>query len=223
MSRIALVAIALVATTLALPAHAQLGGLLKKATGNSSNSPTSSSTPPDAAAQDALVQRFARSQGYSVDAQIAFAEAFGLSDQVKLLEAERIAMSSGAADVSKMKKTQSVTENAQAAIDARLAEEPKLNDEARGHYADGLVSLLQAVNEGRSLPAEASSFSNGIAGGNALQIATLSRKMAAGAWVAKEVPGYVKGLYSSSKQAMTFARSNKVKLPPNADSMLDNL
>ena len=46
---------------------------------------------------------------------------------------------------------------------------------------------------------------------------------AAGAWVAKESPGYLKGLYSSSKAALTFAKASKIKVPGNAESMLDSL
>jgi hypothetical protein len=57
----------------------------------------------------------------------------------------------------------------------------------------------------------------------ATQMATVGRKLAAGAWVPKESPGYLEGLYSSSKAAMTFARASKIKLPSNADSMLDGL
>jgi len=41
--------------------------------------------------------------------------------------------------------------------------------------------------------------------------------------VAKESPGYLKGLYSSSKAALTFARAAKIKVPGNAESMLDSL
>ena len=56
-----------------------------------------------------------------------------------------------------------------------------------------------------------------------MQAATMGRKLMAGAWVAKESPGYVRGLYSSSKSAMTFARAARISVPDNADSMLDSL
>ena len=54
-------------------------------------------------------------------------------------------------------------------------------------------------------------------------MATLGRKLMAGAWVAKESPGFAKGLYSSTRAALTFAQKNKVKAPSNADALLDGL
>ena len=57
----------------------------------------------------------------------------------------------------------------------------------------------------------------------AIQMATLGRKLMAGAWVAKESPGFAKGLYSSTRAALTFAQKNKVKAPSNADALLDGL
>jgi len=57
----------------------------------------------------------------------------------------------------------------------------------------------------------------------ATQMATVGRKLAAGAWVAKESPGFIQGLYGSTKSAVTFAKKSKVKVPSNADSMLDSI
>ena len=71
-------------------------------------------------------------------------------------------------------------------------------------------NLLLALEEARLISRQGSEF-------------TLGRKLVAGAWVAKESPGYLKGLYDTSKSAMTFARASKIKVPGNADAMLDGL
>ncbi len=220
MIRKTLIALAL-ATTFAAPAHAQFGKLKDLAGGGSSSS--SSSAAPSEADQEALVRRFAASQSHSLEAQTAFAKAFGLAEQVQLLEAERQALSSGSVNVDQMKKSVSVSEAAQAAIDERVAAKPELSAESKQHYTDGLIALAASAVEGQKLSGEASNFANGMKNLGATQLATVGRKLVAGAWVAKESPGYLKGLYSSSKAALTFARASKIKVPGNAESLLDTL
>ncbi len=220
MIRKTLIALA-IATAFTAPAHAQFGKLKDLAGGGSSSSASSSA--PSEADQEALVRRFVASQSHSLQAQSSFAQAFGLAEQVKLLEAERMALSSGSVNVDQMKKSVSVSEAAQAAIDERVAAQPELSAESKQHYAEGLVSLVASAAEGQKLSGESSNFANGMKNLGATQLATVGRKLAAGAWVAKESPGYLKGLYSSSKAALTFAKASKIKVPGNAESMLDSL
>lgn len=214
---------ALGSSLLALPAQAQFSKLKSLVGGGDDKSASSTVAAPDGAAQDALVQRFVAAQSHSLQSQSAFAQAFGLAEQVQLLEAERKALSSGAINVDAMKKAVSISETAQKAIDERLAAQPELNAESRKHYAAGVVSLLASAVEARKLLSEASSFTSGMQNLGAMQMASLGRKLMAGAWVAKETPGFTKGLYSSTKAALTFARKNDVKIPGNADAMLDGL
>lgn len=221
MIRKTLIALA-IATTFAAPAHAQFGKLKDLAGGGNSTAAASAGAP-DEAAQEALVRRFVSSQSHSIDAQTSFAKAFGLAEQVKLLEAERMALSSGSVNVDQMKKSVSVSEAAQAAIDERVAAQPELSAESKQHYTTGLVALVASAAEGQKLSGEASNFANGMKSLSGTQLVTVGRKLAAGAWVAKESPGYLKGLYSSSKAALTFARAAKIKVPGNAESMLDSL
>ena len=140
MIRTTALAVAIAAATLSMPAHAGLGklkDLAGAATGTSAGA--SSAAAPDEAAQEALVRRFVSSQSHSLQAQTSFARAFGLAEQVQLLEAERQALSSGSVSVDAMKKSVSVSEAAQAAIDERQAAQPELNAESKQHYAEGLV------------------------------------------------------------------------------------
>ena len=215
--------VAIAAATLSMPAHAQFGKLKDIAGAATGTSSSTSAAAPDEAAQEALVRRFVSSQSHSLQAQTSFARAFGLAEQVQLLEAERQALSSGSVNVDAMKKSVSVSEAAQAAIDERQAAQPELNAESKQHYAEGLVSLLASAAEAQKLSGEASGFAAGMKNLGATQMATVGRKLAAGAWVAKESPGFIKGLYGSTKSAVTFAKKSKVKVPSNADSMLDSL
>ncbi|MBJ6984202.1 hypothetical protein [Luteimonas sp. MC1750] len=210
----------LLGTTLSMPAHAQFNKLRALA-GGSSEAAAPAAAAPDAAAQEALVQRFVASQSHSMQAQEAFARAFGLAEEVQLLEAERLALSSGSVNTDALQKSISVSERVQSALDARQAQQPELGEEARGHYAQGLMALLLSLNEARQLSADASSFAAGMKNLNAMQLATLGRKLGAGIWLAKESPGYVRNLYGNGKSAVTFARASKIAVPKDADSFLD--
>lgn len=223
MIRIATLALTLAVSTAALPAHAQFGKFKEMAGIGGGNNAAASAGAPDEAAQEALVRRFVTSQSHSLEAQTSFARAFGLAEQVQLLEAERQALSSGAVSVDAMRKSVSVSESAQAAINERLAAQPELSSESKQHYARGLVQLLASAAEARQLGGEASGFAAGLRNLAPTQMATVGRKLAAGAWVAKESPGFLQGLYASSKSAMTFAKASKVSVPANAESLLDGL
>ena len=223
MIRTIVFALVVAIATVAVPAHAQMSKLKGLIGGKSPASESSSAAIPDEAAQEALVQRFITSQAHSLQAQSSFAKAFGLAEQVQLLEAERQALSSGSVELDQMKKSVSVSDSAQKAIDERMAAQPELSAEAKQHYIEGLVLLIKSADEGRKLSGEASTFASGMKSMGAAQLATLGRKLVAGAWVAKESPGYLKGLYSSSRSALTFARAAKIKVPGNADAMLDAL
>lgn len=222
MIRTTALAVAIAAAVFAAPANAQLSKL-KGLMGGDASTQSASAGAPDEAAQEALVKRFVTSQSYSLQAQTAFAKAFGLAEQVQLLEAESMALSSGSVSVDAMQKARSLSESVQTALDERQAQQPELNAESKQHYADGLVALLKSASEGRSLVGEAGSFASGMKSLGPTQIATVGRKLVAGAWVAKESLGYAKGLYDSTKSALTFARAGKIKVPTNADSMLDGL
>lgn len=221
MNRKIFAVISVAAAILAAPAQAQFGKM--KLPGSGSESSAASSAVPDAAAQDVLVQHFIASQGFSLGAQMDFLNAFGLKEQVQLLEAERTALSSGSVSTDALKKTVSVSEDAQKLINEKMAGKPQLDDEAKKHYAKGLVSLLAAGVEGRNMLSHAQKFTEGMKGAGAAQAAMLATKLPGGIWVAKESPGYVKGLLNSTKAAVDFARASGVDVPKNADAALDSL
>jgi hypothetical protein len=197
----------------AFPVHAQLKGLLG---GKSDNN---SAAVPDEAAQDALVRQFVKSQVPALDAQVAFAKAFGLAEQVQALEVQKKALSSGATDKEALKKASEVGKNAQEQIDAAQATEPVLDTQAKAHYAEGLVALVLAAMEGKKLTDEAMKFTDAMKSVTGPQALSLASKLSAGLYVAKESPGYVKSLYGDTKAALTFARANKIATPKNADSL----
>lgn len=218
------IVLAIAGATMSTSANAQFANRLQSlASGQSDSAPAASAGVPDEAAQESLVRAYVASQSRSLEAQQSFALALGLAEDAQKLEAERTALTSGSVNADAVRKTRTVSESAQAAIDAKMAEQPELDAGAKQHYASGLVSLLASVVEGRKLVGEANTFATGLQSMGAMQMATAGRKLAAGAFVAKESPGYLRGLYDNSRRAVTFGRSKGVNIPSNADSLLDSL
>ncbi|MDO7993524.1 hypothetical protein EXW04_15950, partial [Enterococcus faecium] len=139
----------------------KLKDLAGAATGSSTSS-ASSAAAPDEAAQEALVRRFVSAQSHALQAQTAFARALGLAEQVQLLEAEGQGVAAGSVSVDAMKKSVSVSEAAQAAINERQAAQPELTAESKQHSAEGLVSLLASAAEAQKLGGEARNFTAGM-------------------------------------------------------------
>jgi hypothetical protein len=222
-THMASMAVLLTGMAMAAPAQAQFANALKKLSSTEQSTTATKSAAPDEAAQEVLVQQFARTQSHSLAAQIAFAQAFGLAEQVQLLEAERISLSGGAVNTDSLKKSVSVSESVQKAISERVAAQPELTGDANKHYSVGLEQLALSVVETRKLVTEATRFTSGLSTLGPLEMASISRKLTAGAWVAKETPGYARSLYGNTRMAMTYGRKNKVALPRNADSLLDGL
>jgi soluble cytochrome b562 len=188
-------------------------------TGGGKSDSKASAAVPDEAAQDALVQQFIKARTPEMQAQISFAKAFGLKDQVQLLEAEKKALSSGSLNKDALEKASEVGAGAQKAIAEAQAGKPVLDAEAKKNYSEGLVSLVQAAGESKKLIDQAQKFGDGIKNAGLMQAASLASKLSAGVYVAKETPGYVKSLFDSTKSALTFGKDNGIKAPASADKL----
>lgn len=194
----------LVLASIALPAHAQLGGLLgKKDEG--------------AASPGMVVGKFVESQSHIIAAQIKFAEAFDLQDQVTLLKAEQQALSAEQVDTSALKKSREVSDGAQEAIAARMQDQPQLDASGKSAYAEGLVSY------GKGLLAAKLTLDAAQAAGRSFGASSLSGTGRAAVYVTKESPGYFNSLRTSSKMIFEYGKRNDLSPPSDATSMLDGL
>lgn len=207
------------ALLISAPAHAQLSKLSGLAGGKQNSEATPASEVPSEASQEALVRQFVAAQTPALEAQGHFAKAFGLAQQLQLIEAEKKAISSGQVSTDQLKKTVETSESVQKMIDEKIASGQPLDAEAKSNYAAGLVSLVESALQAKKLGTAATSFSSGLKSLNPMQAASLATKLKAGAWVAKSSPGYISSLYGSTKSALTFAKSNSIPVPKNVDAL----
>lgn len=202
-------ALAISAALAAAPvANAQFGGLLNRG-GQQADAPDA----------EAFVDSFVTSYTQVLTAQVHFAEALGLKDQVDLLKAEQQALGSGSIDTDRLKKISEVSTNAQRAIDARQQEQPALDAQSKAAYGKGLVSLLEGVVTGREVVQNAQAVGSSL-GSNPMSLMGSARTAS---YVVKESPGYLKNLQQSARMAMQFGKDNGIEAPSNATSLLDGM
>lgn len=188
-----------------LPAHAQFGNLLGKKENTG------------AAGPDQIVAKFVESQTHIIGAQIKFAEAFDLQDQVTLLRAEQQALTGDQVDTSALKKSREVSDGAQAAIEARMTEQPELDAGGKSAYGEGLLSYA------KGLLAAKQTLDAAQAAGRSLGVGSLTSGGRAAMFVVKESPGYFNSLRTSSRMVFEYGKRNKLEAPADATSMLDGL
>jgi hypothetical protein len=197
-----------------------LGGL------TSSSAPATGS---DAAvSQDALVRTFVSSQTEVLAAQQELALAYGLKDQAALIASEQQALTSGGVtEASQIQTSIQVSDNANAAIAAKQAEQATLSEEGKQHYAASLPHFVKGVAGTRQLVLEAGKFGasakSAMAGGGLAGLAGGMTKLKAGAYVAKSTPSYSKQVFDAFRKTVSIGQSSGVKVPTDATKALTDL
>jgi len=181
---------------------------------------------PDAVAmQEGLVQRYAEASGYITAAQIELSKAFELKEQAALLESEAASLKGGATlDKDSIKKNRKVSDDAAAAIQAKIDAGAPLNDEGKQHYIASFMPFVQGLAVTKELPAEASTFSDAaqttMKSASLTEKASLTSKLSAGTYVAKEIPGFSSKTMDTFKKIVTYAQKNDIPVPDDATAML---
>jgi hypothetical protein len=181
-----------------------------------------------AVSQDSLVRTFVASQTEVLAAQQELALAYDLKDQAALIASEQQALSSGGVtEASQIQTSLQVSDNANAAIAAKQAEQSNLSDEGKQHYAASLPHFLKGVVGTRQLVLEATKFGasakSSMASGGLTGLAGGLTKLKAGAYVAKSTPSYSKQVFDAFRKTVAIGQSNGVKMPTDATKALTDL
>jgi hypothetical protein len=181
-----------------------------------------------AVSQDSLVRTFVASQTEVLAAQQELAQAYGLKDQAALIASEQQALSSGGVtEASQIQTSIQVSDNANAAIAAKQAEQSTLSEEGKQHYAASLPHFLKGVVGTRQLVLEATKFGanakNSMASGGLTGLASGMTKLKAGTYVAKSTPAYSKQVFDAFRKTVAIGQSSGVKVPTDATKALTDL
>ena len=177
------------------------------------------------AMQEGLVQRYMEASSYITAAQIELSKAFELKEQAALLESEAASLQGGATlDKDAIKKNRKVSDDAAAAIQAKIDAGAPLSDEGKRHYIASFVPFVQGMAVTKELPAEASTFSDAaqttLKSASLTEKASLTSKLSAGTYVAKEIPGFSSKMMDTFKKIVTYAQKNDIPVPADATAML---
>jgi hypothetical protein len=177
--------------------------------------------------QDGLVARYVEASRQVNTAQTELLYAFGLKDKAAALEAEAKALSSGATlDKDGIEKQKKLSDDANAAIQAKMDSGAELSAEGKQHYAKSISPFAAGVAITTKMPNDLTAFSNAaqsqIQSSSVLDKVKVTSKLSSGLYLVKELPGYSVNLLSCLNKIVTYAKKNQIPVPKDATAALGN-
>ncbi|NDC59353.1 MAG: hypothetical protein EBZ50_11140, partial [Alphaproteobacteria bacterium] len=201
---------------LANPAHAQLSKLPFGGQG----APAAQSQGDPVANHSDFLGTFLAARVEMNTAQLALAKAFDLKDKVAALEAEQVALKSGALDSDGYKKSKELSEGVTAALTERMDAGVELTVEGQKNFIAALPPLVKGTLMTARLPAAAKAWAE--AAQSAASSASMQEKMKLGLTartavaVAKDMPGFTKLSIDNYKKVVGFGTAKKIAMPKDA-------
>jgi hypothetical protein len=174
------------------------------------------------AAQDALVQQYTKSAVNIAGAQVMFASALGLKQESASMTEQANALKSGSIDKDAMERMSETSGATNDAILAATENSEELSADAKAEFAKAFIPYSVGLIEASKISGAATTFIDGVK--NTISSASMmdklgvTKKLSAGMYVAKEMPGFASNLYSSSKTLISFAKSQGIEIPENVMS-----
>jgi hypothetical protein len=170
------------------------------------------------AAQDSLVKQYNKAAMNVAVAQQMFANALGLKKEAAAIGAEAEALKSGAVvDTDSMERISETSSSVNKAILAEVENSEDLSVEAKKEFTEAFVPYFVGLVETSKISDAANDFIDGatntISSASLMNKLSVTNKLSAGMYVAKEVPGFAVNLYDSSKTLMAFAKSQGIDVP----------
>jgi hypothetical protein len=177
------------------------------------------------ASQEALVRSYGAAASLVMKAQEEFLLAFGLKDEAaKLSETAKVWGGGSSVSKSEMQAATESSQSANDAIAAKIASGEELSSAGLGHYGNGLGLYGRGLIETKKMADEATAFSNAamaqISSAPFTNKASLTSKLSAGTYIAKELPGFTVNLTDGLTKAVAYARSADIPVPDDVASLL---
>ena len=220
MKKVLMLVAAMGSMMFATQASAQLNSLSSSLSGDSSSDSSSS------VSQEAIVQSYVAANVLVLNATGKFLEAFGLKEEAATLRAEADSMQSGstAAGKKEFKRSVTVSDDGMAAVHAKMDEGAELSEEGRGHYIEGLGLTAEGVMATKDMADDAKTFATAansqIKSASIMKKSKVTKKVSAGLFVAKELPGYTSRLVSNLSKVTAYAKSADIPVPEDATAAL---
>ena len=176
--------------------------------------------------QESIVRSFVSANDLVNETNAVMLEAFGRKEEAAKIREEGSALSSKATEGDKDAiKEFTVFSQENLDVVATLAVDgAELSSEGREKYVEGLVLAYESVMASKGMTEEAKTFATpaqaDISSASMMQKAKVGKKLAAGTFVAKELPGYTKRLTTSVASLVEFAKSADIPVPDDATNVL---
>lgn len=168
------------------------------------------------ASQTGLVNSYVAASKDVLTSQSKMLAALGLKDQAAKAQAESDSLSTGAT-VGNLKDEETVqSDESKALADALKAPVRTLDAQSKKTYTQGLVLLASGLVKYSGMKNDVDAFRSGLSGASILQ----TQKLQAGAYIVKSFPENLQNLTETMKNAVAFARSHGIEVPPEATSVI---
>lgn len=186
--------------------------------GGSKSQSTESSGPDAVALQEGIVRQYNAASAELLTAQALLAKAFGSKEDAAKAEEEAKALRSGnVSDEDSIKKTVATSKEIDAKTKEWMGKNVALSDEGRKLYASAFIPYAKAVAGTNKLLPELKKFSEAataqIKSAGLMDALKMKGKLAAGMYLASNLPGHASMLVGTSKNILTYAKSNNIPLP----------
>jgi hypothetical protein len=176
----------------------------------------SSGGPDLIASQTGLVTSYVGASKDVLGAQSKMLQALGLKDQAAKAQAEADSLSAGATTGNLKDEEAAQSDASKQLADALKAPAPALDAEAKTTYTQGLTLLAAGLIKYTGMRTDIDAFKNGLSGASMLQ----TPKLQSGAYIVKSFPGNLQNLTETMKNAVAFAKSHGIEVPPEATSVI---
>lgn len=177
-------------------------------------------------AQSDMLNKYILSAVSISEAQFHLANAFKQNELAAKIEAEKKALESGA--VSPKDSVNTIQQHSQELSNLMSQAENqgiKLDEESKAHYVKAILPYVLGMvgtNEvAKSAPGFLQSAQSAISSASLTQKLSVTNNLSEGMWLAKELPGFTKDLYDTTKLMLTFAKSNGIEVPQDATKALN--
>jgi hypothetical protein len=173
--------------------------------------------------QTQLVRDFSGSQLEVLQAQGLLAKAFDDKTEAATLAADEQALSQGAS-ASDIEKAMTDSSSVNAKIKAQMDKGEVLTAQGRQLYVQSLphyaTGLAKAVAMRPDFPKFLSGAESAIASASVMEKLSLRNKLSDGVYIAKNAPGYITNLQSTTSDILSYAKKENIPVPNNVTSLI---
>jgi len=227
MKKILMVTAAFAGMMMTGQAEAQFSAL--KATAESTAGAVADVAAPGDISQESIVQSYIAANALVDDSNESLLEAFGEKEKAAKYRETADGFHAGSTEGDKgaMKDRAVHSQETSEFIAALIEEGAVVSADGREKYVEGLALAVQSVMATKGMAGDARAFATSaqadIKSASMMQKAKVMKKMAAGMFVAKQLPGFTSRLTENLGALMAYAKSADIPTPDDATAAMASL